>query len=104
MTEACALKQVVLKSSSLRRPGLDRTCSIGDTVCQPSVSKRLLQGGATRTASMKKRRFSKRATVLAVIVIVALVIFLALLSWFAFTAFLPSATNPWQAMRGDSLG
>ena len=52
---------------------------------------------------MKKRRFSKRATVLAVIVIVALVIFLALLSWFAFTAFLPSVTRPWQAMRGDSL-
>jgi hypothetical protein len=53
---------------------------------------------------MRKRRFSKRATVLAVVVIVALVIFLALLIWFAFTAFLPSATNPWQAMRGDSLG
>lgn len=53
---------------------------------------------------MKKRRLSKRATVLAVIVIAALVIFLAFLSWFAFAAFLPSATNPWQAMRGDSLG
>lgn len=55
------------------------------------------------TVAPGRARGERGATAVAT-VIVALVIFLALLSWFAFTAFLPSATNPWQAMRGDSLG
>lgn len=53
---------------------------------------------------MKERRFSKRATIITSIVILVVVVILGLSIWSAFSALLPSPTNPWQAMRSQFYG